>query len=99
MPLFLPVTMTTQGHPLDVWGDVRPAPNAARTSHRRQVVQIQYSWGDTVAFRTLQSVPITGRYGYFEVRHTFPGWGRSAWRGPRRRRRTECARTVDITLR
>jgi hypothetical protein len=99
MPLYLPVTTTTKDHPLDVWGDVRSAPNAARASHRPQVVQIQYSSGGGSAFRTVQRVPIIDRHGYFEVRSTFPGSGqvRLAWAPPSGP--TEYSRTVDITLR
>ena len=34
MPLYLPVSSTAKGHPLVVWGEVRPAPDAAAQTHR-----------------------------------------------------------------
>ncbi len=99
MPLFLPVTATTTGHPLDVWGCVRPAPDARRRTHRTQIVQIQYRPGGGGVFRTVSRVALTGKYGYFEVRHTFPGSGavRLAWTPPHAT--TQFSRTVEITLR
>jgi hypothetical protein len=84
MPLFLPVTTTQKGQPLDVWGCVRPEPDAAKATHKPQYVQIQFSAGGTAPFRTVQRVPLTNEHGYFEVRHTFPGSGsvRLAWSYP-----------------
>ncbi len=98
MPLYLPVTTTASGHPLVVWGCVRPAPNAARESHKPQSVEIQYRPGGG-SFRTVQRVPITGRNGYFEVRQKFPGSGevRLTWRSPAGN--INFSRTVAITLR
>lgn len=99
MPLYLPVTSTQKGHPLVVWGCVRPAPAAAKAAHKRQVVDIQYSSGSAGAFRTVQTVPLTNIHGYFEVRHTFPGSGtvRLAWTPPHGPQMF--SRTVAITLR
>ena len=51
MPLYLPVTTTASGHPLEVWGCVRPATTAARTTHRPQFVQIQFRRGHDRAVR------------------------------------------------
>jgi hypothetical protein len=98
MPLYLPVTETAKGHPLDVWGGVRPAPSAAQATHKLQVVQIQFRAGDSGGFRTLRTLPITDRYGYFDVRQTFPSSGqvRLAWAAPHAG--TDFSRTVDITL-
>ena len=97
MPLYLPVTTQAKHHPLDVWGCVRPAPNAARSTHRTQYVQIQYRppRGD---FRTVRQVPVTGRYGYFEIRETFPASGsvRLTWKYPHAP--PIFSRTVAITL-
>lgn len=98
MPLYLPVTATASGRPLVVWGCVRPAPSAARATHRPQSVDIQYRpAGGT--FRTVHSVLITSRHGYFEVRQTFSGSGqvRLSWRPPHGP--PQFSRTVDITLR
>ena len=99
MPLYLPVSATAHGHPLDVWGDLRPARDATSVSHRAQYVQIQFAAGSGGAFHTVQRVAITDRYGYFEVRHTFAGSGRVrlAWTPPQRP--TQFSRTAEITLR
>jgi hypothetical protein len=98
MPLYLPVTSNTAGHPLDVWGCVRPAPLVAKTSHRTQIARIQFRSGGG-AFRTLRRVPITDKHGYFELRMTFPASGevRLAWAPPHAP--TEFSRTVAVTLR
>ena len=99
MPLYLPVRATAKGHPLVVWGDVRPAHNAQLASHRAQHVEIQFQPAAGGAFKTVATVPITDRYGYFEVPEKFPGSGnvRLAWSypgGPQ-----VFSRTVVITLR
>ena len=98
MPLYLPVTATASGHPLDVWGGVRPAPDAARRTHKPQSAAIQYRAGTSGSFRTVRRVPITNRHGYFELRQTFPGSGevRLAWAPPGGPE--QFSRTVDITL-
>jgi hypothetical protein len=84
MPIFLPATATLRHHPLVVWGCVRPAPDAARASHRLQRVQIEFKPASGATFATVQTVSLTGPHGYFEVRDTFPGTGtvRLAWRYP-----------------
>lgn len=83
MPIFLPVTSTASGHPLEVWGCVRPARYARLDTGRRQTVAIQFQ-PDGGAFRTVIKVAITDPYGYFDVDHTFPGSGlvRLAWSYP-----------------
>ena len=84
MPIFLPVTSTARRHPLVVWGGVRPAPRAARATSRRQQVEIQFKPSSGGAFKTVQTVPLSGPHGYFEVRQTFPGSGtvRLRWTPP-----------------
>jgi hypothetical protein len=84
MPIFLPVQTTRRGNPLEVWGCVRPAPDAAKQTGRRQKVAIQFQPASGGAFRTVATVPITDRYGYIDVRHTFPGSGtvRLRWAYP-----------------
>jgi hypothetical protein len=97
MPLFLPVTSTAHGHPLDVWGCVRPAPNAARATHRRQQVEIQFK-PSSGTFKTVQTVALSDPHGYFEVRQTFPGSGtvRLRWTPPHGS--AEFSRSQAITL-
>jgi hypothetical protein len=99
MPIFLPVTSGHKGQSLDVWGCARPAPDAARATHKPQSVQIQFSPGGTAPFKTVQTVPITNQHGYFEVRHSFPSSGavRLAWSYPHGGGQIQ-SRTVAITL-
>ena len=68
MPIFLPVTSTDKGHPLEVWGCVRPVLYARRQTRRPQRAQIQFRPASGSAFETVQSVPITDQFGYFDVR-------------------------------
>ena len=98
MPLYLPISTTTKGHPLVVWGEVRPAPDARARTHRPQVVQIQFHPRSGGPFRTVSSVTITNRHGYFEVLHTFPASGdvRLQWRYPSGE--TVFSRTAALTL-
>jgi hypothetical protein len=99
MPLYLPVSTTATGHPLLVWGCVRGAPGAARKTHSRQIVQIEFRRGTSGAFRTLDRVAITDRHGYFEARETFASSGqvRLAWTPPGQAQ--ELSRVADVTLR
>ena len=98
MPLYLPVTSTTSTHPMLVWGDVRPAPDAARTTHRRQQVEIQFKPNSGGGFTTVKTVSLTGPHGYFEVSQVFPASGsvRLRWTYPNGQ--TVFSRIVDITL-
>jgi hypothetical protein len=84
MPLYLPATTTASGHPLEVWGCVRPAVPAARTTHRAQFVEIQYRSGHSGPFTTVDRVRLPKAYCYFDVRTTFPGSGsvRLSWSYP-----------------
>ena len=84
MPLYLPATRTASGHPLEVWGCVRPATTAARTTHRPQSVEIQYQRGSTGSFATVDRVRLPKTSCYFDVRTTFAGSGavRLAWSYP-----------------
>jgi hypothetical protein len=98
MPIFLPVTGTERGHPLVVWGCVRPGPNAARATHRPQHVEIQFQPSSGGAFTTMQTVGLSGPHGYFEVRQTFSGSGtvRLRWTPPHGP--TQFSRSQAITL-
>jgi hypothetical protein len=99
MPIYLPVNSTARGHALVVWGCVRPAPNAARSSHRPQRVRIQFRASAGGAFRTVATVPISNPHGYFEVVEKFPASGtvQLAWTYPHGPEIT--SRAVVITLR
>jgi hypothetical protein len=98
MPLYLPVTSAAAKQQLLVWGDVRPAPDAARRSHRRQTVQVQFKSSSGKDFGTVNTVALTNPHGYFEVRQAFPSSGsvRLRWKYPNGQ--VVFSRTVDITL-
>lgn len=83
MPVYLPVTTSTAGNALEVWGCVRPAPDAGRTTGRPQRVAIQYRTG-AGPFRTLRLVTITNSHGYFDVSQPFSAGGtlRLSWSYP-----------------
>ena len=101
MPLYLPVRSTSSGHPLEVWGGVRPAHNAQLATHKAQRVEIQFKPASASAFKTVRTVTLTDRYGYFDVLVKFPGSGngqvRTAWTYPNGPQ--VFSRTVDIKLR
>jgi hypothetical protein len=99
MPLYLPVTATASGHPLVVWGCVRPAHDVAESNHRLPLVHIQYSSGPGVRYRTVQTVPITSPDGYFEVHQTFPASGEVRLEWAPRHAAPQYSRVVSITLR
>lgn len=84
MPIFLPVTSNQKGKPLEVWGCVRPAHYAQLATHRTQHARIQFEPSSGGAFKTVSTVPITDRYGYFDVLQKFSGSGtvRVAWSYP-----------------
>jgi hypothetical protein len=84
MPLYLPVTSTASGHPLEVWGCARPVSFVRRHSHAAQSVQIQFQPSSGGAFSTVKTVPLTDPSGYFDIRETFSGSGsvRLMWRYP-----------------
>ncbi|MFZ0042133.1 MAG: hypothetical protein WAK93_12560 [Solirubrobacteraceae bacterium] len=98
MPIFMPVTSTSHGRPLDVWGGARPAPQVQKTTHRPQTVAIQYRAGGSGAWRTLRTVTLTNPHGYFEIRQVFPGSGqvRLSWTPPHAA--PDLSRTVSITV-
>jgi hypothetical protein len=98
MPLYLPVTSGTAKQPLLVWGGVRPAPDVARSTHKRQVVQLQFKPASGKSFRTLQTVTLSNPHGYFEVHQAFPSSGsvRLSWTYPHGP--TVFSRTADVTM-
>jgi hypothetical protein len=99
MPLYLPVTTTNRGHPLDVWGGARPAPDAQNAAHSAQTVAIQYRSGGSGAWRTVRTVTLTNPHGYFEIRQVFPGSGQVRLSWTPAHAAPDISRTVHITLR
>jgi hypothetical protein len=99
MPIFLPMTTTDHGRPLEVWGAVRPAHYVRLDTHRLQRVRIQFQPASGGSFRTVRTVPLTNRYGYFDLLQVFPGSGlvRLTWSYPHGP--AIFSRTVKITLR
>jgi hypothetical protein len=75
LPVWLPVTSTSPGHSLEVWGDARPAHFAASDTHQTQSVSIQWSSSANGPYSNVTSVPISNPGGYFDVHVTFPGSG------------------------
>jgi hypothetical protein len=84
LPVYLPVTRIARRRAAVVWGCVRPAPFAQRDTGEQQFVQIQLRHGSSGAFRTVGTVGITDRRGYFLVRVRFPSSGtvRLSWTYP-----------------
>jgi hypothetical protein len=84
MPIFLPVTRARRGRSLEVWGDVRPATYALADGDGPQVAQIQFAPGSSGAWRTVKTVGLTDRHGYFDTRVVFPSSGsvRILWTYP-----------------
>ena len=97
MPIYIPVTATAKGHPLEVWGNVRPARYAGLSSHHAQRVQIQFR-SASGGFRTVETVTLAGRDGYFDVLVKLPasGFVRLQWSYPHGP--TIFSRTVGVTI-
>lgn len=99
MPLYLPVTSGAANQPLLVWGEVRPAPDAARRTHLHQHVQLQFKPASGGGFTTIKTVQLSNPHGYFEVRQAFRSSGsvRLRWTYPNGQ--AVFSRTVKLTLR
>jgi hypothetical protein len=84
LPIYLPSPTGTKGHPLEVWGCVRPAHYAVLHSRSPQVASIQFKPGSGVSFKTVKRVTLTDAYGYFDALATFPSSGlvRISWSYP-----------------
>jgi hypothetical protein len=67
----MPTTSARKGKSLEVWGCVRPAHFAAG----HQSVAIQFRSGSKAAFKTVKTVGITNRRGYFDTHVSFPSSG------------------------
>jgi hypothetical protein len=84
MPLWLPRSSATKGQPLELWGDVRPAPNAAQATGAAQRVMIEFRPGGKGTFSTVRTVPLNDPHGYFDVDVKFDRSGqvRLGWSYP-----------------
>jgi len=87
LPLYLPVTSTSRGRSLEVWGCPRPARFAALDTGAAQSVLIQFRPSTHgAAYTTLQTVslPHAATSCYFDLRVKFPSSGtvRLSWTYP-----------------
>jgi hypothetical protein len=96
MPIWLPVTTTRKGDPLQVWGCARPARYLGPSAKR---VEIQFEPAGGGSFSTVKTVRLRGTSCYFDVLARFPGSGsaRLSWRAPGRA--ALFSRTVAVALR
>jgi hypothetical protein len=102
LPVYLPVTTTSNGHALEVWGGVRPAHRFIRRSGHPQVAEVQFRPAAGGAFRTVKRVPLTDADGYFDTLVTLPSTGavRIAWSYPHGAGGGQIhSRTVQVTIR
>jgi hypothetical protein len=102
MPIYLPVATATHGHPLDVWGCVRPVHYVPPGSRARQVAAIEFKPASGGAWQTVKRVSLTDPNGYFDTPVTFPSSGevRISWAYPRRMGAERIhSRTVQVTIR
>jgi hypothetical protein len=92
MPIWIPATRVRRGHPVLVWGQLRPA-----THLGRQLASIQWR-GSSGAYTTIARV-LTNRDGYLNVRITPRASGRIriAWRPAHKALLT--SRSVAISIR
>jgi hypothetical protein len=84
LPIWVPVTSTRRGRSLEVWGCIRPAPNARTDTRKNQYAVIQFARGSSRHFRNLKTVRVGNPRGYIDARVKFPSSGqvRLAWRYP-----------------
>jgi hypothetical protein len=98
MPIYLPDTKLQKGRQAEVWGAVRPAPIARMDTGRDQHVKIQFRPASGGGYKTVQTVPLTDRYGYFDTHQAFDSSGtvRLAWSYPHGE--TIFSREVQVTV-
>ncbi|MBV8997458.1 MAG: hypothetical protein JO304_00265, partial [Solirubrobacterales bacterium] len=76
LPLYLPVTSTQPGRPVEVWGCVRPARYALLDTGQPQAAQIQFAAGSGGGYHTVQTVIVRDPDNcYFDLRIRFPSSG------------------------
>ena len=84
LPLYMPVTTFKGGQSVEVWGAVRPAGFMTSDTHQAQQVHIQLQPNSRGAFRTINTIKISSREGYFDIHMKFPSSGtvRLVWTYP-----------------
>ncbi len=84
LPVFMPVKTASQGHALEVWGEVRPARFARSVTGRAQSVAIEFHARGTSGFKVLRRIALTDPHGYFDTRIVVPTTGilRLGWAYP-----------------
>jgi hypothetical protein len=84
MPLWLPTSSAKQGQPIELWGCVRPAPYAAKSTGAVQRVRIELRRGAHGNFATVRTVDLSDPHGYFDIDVKFDRSGqvRLAWTYP-----------------
>jgi hypothetical protein len=84
LPLYLPVTTFKRSQNVEVWGGARPAGFISSDTHTAQQAQIQLQSGSRGAFKTINTVRISSREGYFDIHMKFPSSGtvRLIWTYP-----------------
>jgi hypothetical protein len=76
LPIYLPVTATSAGHSLEVWGAARPAHFALFDDPLApESVEIQFAPGSSHDFTTISSLDVNDPGGYFDTRLGFPASG------------------------
>ena len=76
LPLYLPVAAARPGHPLEVWGCVRPAPFAALDTGEPQTAEIEFAPGVSAGYTRIGTVAISpGGSCYFDRRIRFGSSG------------------------
>jgi hypothetical protein len=76
LPLYLPVTTARHGHPLEVWGCVRPARYGLLDTGSPQTAEIQFAPRGSGTYGTLQTISVSADSCYFDLRMTFPSSGK-----------------------
>jgi hypothetical protein len=94
LPLYLPVTRTSGGRSLEVWGCIRPA----RFARGTQTVAIEFRSTGTGGYRVLKRLQLGDPDGYFDTEVRFPTSGsvRLAWTYPNGQ--AIYSRIVGVTL-
>ena len=98
MPVWLPVTNAPARHPLEVWGDLRPARYTPTTADTPPKARIEFEASGESKFRTVKQVPIADPYGYFDTQVNFPSSGSVRITWSYLHGETIHSRTVPITI-